>query len=124
MVCASRRVRTRLSRRSRARCWDRADWLKPDQPHQLADRLLAVDQLAQDQQPVLVAHRLEQGASLPRVVLQLSLGSLLAPATRSRGTGAARMPWELDIRLARPVMNLVGGVRNMQLVCGAGCRPR
>ena len=41
------------------------------QPYQLAYRLLAFDQLAEDEQPMLVAHGLQKGARLSCAVLQL-----------------------------------------------------
>src|SRR5690242_11957186 len=43
---------------------------QPDQPLQLADGFLALREMAQDEQPALIRHRLEQGARLACISLE------------------------------------------------------
>ncbi len=64
MVCASRRVLTRPRSRSFARCWESADWLRPDALGKRVDALLAVDELAKHHQPARIGHGAEQFGSL------------------------------------------------------------
>ena len=71
MDCASRRVTTRPDSRSSARCWESADWLSSSRAFKFAHGEWPAEEIAQDQQALLVADRLEHTRRLARVQLHL-----------------------------------------------------